>query len=235
MTTIGFSRATIEYNYQLYIKWLKSIDDKFNCINFYGMNEEDVLTSLKKCDGLVLTGGVDIHPKYYGRAEEEKRCEIDLSRDKLELELIGTALELKLPILAICRGEQILNVSQGGDLIVDIEIDYGKTMNHKSFPGKDAYHSVEIKKTSNLYRACNLNSFNIVTSHHQAVKTLAPCFRATAFAEDGIIEAFEWFEPMGKGYLCAVQWHPEKGDYMNPLSQSIASDFIDAVSRFSER
>ncbi len=76
------------------------------------------------------------------------------------------------------------------------------------------------------------SSFDIVSVHHQAVKTLAACFRATAFADDGIIEAFEWMEPEGKSYLNAVQWHPEKGDYHNELSQVIARDFIEAVLKF---
>jgi len=235
MMTIGFSRATGEDNYQLYIKWLKSIGDEFNYVNFYGMQPDDVLSEFQKCSGLVLTGGADLHPSYYGKADEEKRCIIDLKRDKPELLISEKAIEQNMPLLAICRGEQILNVSQGGDLIIDIESDYGKTINHKSTPEMETYHNVEIAKTSNLYKACNLTSFNIVSSHHQAVKTLAPCFHATAYADDGIIEAFEWMNPVGKGYLNAVQWHPEKGNFMNHLSQAIARDFIAASIRFSKK
>jgi putative glutamine amidotransferase len=227
MITIGFSKASEEGKYQLYVKWLKSVDPTFEYLNFYGMDVPDALIALEKCSGLVLTGGVDVHPSYYGKREEENRCELDLSRDILEFALIEKALLLKLPILAICRGEQILNVSQGGDLIVDIPADHGKKVIHTSDTDNLASHSVSIEKKSILFRLIGETVFDIISVHHQAVKTLAPCFRATAFAEDGIIEAFEWLNPEGKGYLNSVQWHPEKGDYYNTLSQLIAKDFIE--------
>jgi putative glutamine amidotransferase len=227
--TIGFSKASEKGKYQLYVSWLRSIDPSFEYINFYGMDVREALTALGKCSGLVLTGGVDVQPSYYGRGEDEHRCEIDLSRDILEFALIEKALSLRMPILAICRGEQVLNVSQGGDLIVDIPSDHGKSVIHSSETDQLAYHSITIDTNSNLYRVFGKNSFDIVSVHHQAVKTLAPCFRPTSFAKDGIIESYEWISPEGKGYLHAVQWHPEKGDYHNALSQAIGKDFIEAA------
>jgi putative glutamine amidotransferase len=227
MVTIGFSRASDEGKYQLYVKWLRSIYPSFEYINFYGMDLPEALASLEKCSGIVLTGGADVHPSYYGKEEEENRCECDPARDILEFALIEKALKLKLPILAICRGEQILNVSQGGDLIVDIAADQGSFINHTSGTDQLICHSVNIERSSNLFRISNITSFDIISVHHQSVKTLAPCFRPTAFARDGIIEAFEWLYPEGKGYLNAVQWHPEKGDYHNNLSQVIGKDFIE--------
>jgi gamma-glutamyl-gamma-aminobutyrate hydrolase PuuD len=234
MITIGFTRASAEDKYQLYVKWLKSVNPSFEYINFYGMDIQDALTALRKCSGLVITGGADVHPSHYGKGEEESRCECDPARDILEFALIEKALELKLPILAICRGEQILNVSQGGDLIVDIPADQGNSIKHSSDDSQLIYHSINIDISSNLYRVIRTTSFDIVSVHHQAVKTLAPCFRPTAYAGDGIIEAFEWSKPEGKGYLNAVQWHPEKGDYHNALSQAIAKDFIEKANSFSE-
>jgi len=232
MITIGFSRASDEARYQLYVKWLKSVDPSFEYINFYGMDIPDAQAELDRCSGLVLTGGVDVHPFYYGREEEVNRCELDLSRDLLEFALIEKALTLELPILAICRGEQVLNVSQGGDLIVDIPVDYGKNVIHSTNSDQLAYHSITIDPNSILHRLIKASSFDIVSVHHQAVKKLAPCFRPTAWAADGIIEAFEWLNPEGKGYLNAVQWHPEKGDYYNSLSQVIANDFVEATLKF---
>jgi putative glutamine amidotransferase len=229
MIKIGFSRATGEERYQLYLSWLKSIDPSFEYINFYGIDAKDALPELEKCSGIVLTGGVDVHPSYYGKEEDADRCEIDLKRDILEFALIEKALALKMPLLAICRGEQILNVSQGGDLIVDIPADHGSSIIHSSATDQLAYHSIAIDSTSILYNLIRVNSFDIVSVHHQAVKNLAPCFRATAFADDRIIEAFEWKEPAGKSYLNAVQWHPEKGDFYNALSQVIAKDFLERV------
>ena len=229
--TIGFSKASEKGKYQLYVSWLRSIDPSFEYINFCGMDIPEALTALEKCSGLVLTGGVDVHPSYYGRGEDEHRCEIDQSRDITEFALIEKALSLKIPLLAICRGEQVLNVSQGGDLIVDIPADHGKSVIHSSDTDRLAYHSITIDTTSILYRLIRTTSFEIVSVHHQAVKTLAPCFRPTAISVDGIIEAYEWKEPEGKGYLNAVQWHPEKGDYHNILSQAIGRDFIEAAYR----
>jgi len=226
---IGFSKASDGEKYQLYVKWLRSIDPSFEYINFYGMDIQAAVTAFEKCSGLVLTGGVDVHPSYYGRGEEENRCDLDPSRDILEFALIEKALVLKLPILAICRGEQILNVSQGGDLIVDIPADHVVNIKHSSDTDQLAYHSVTIDASSLLYGFIGATSFDIVSVHHQAIINLAPCFRPTAWAADGIIEAFEWKDPEGKGYLNAVQWHPEKGDYHNALSQAIGKEFIEKV------
>ena len=124
-------------------------------------------------------------------------------------------------------------MSQGGDLIIDIVSDYGHTINHCSTDYELNYHSVTIDTSSNLFRIGQATSFRIVTVHHQAVKTLAHCFRPTAFAPDGIIEAYEWASPEGKCYLNAVQWHPEKGDYRNSLSRAIGNDFIEKVYLYS--
>jgi putative glutamine amidotransferase len=234
MITIGFTRASGGAKYQLYIKWLKTIDPSFEYINFYGMEVPKALKALEKCSGLVLTGGVDVHPSYYGKPEEENRCELDLSRDILEFALIEKALLLKMPVLAICRGEQLLNVSQGGDLIVDIPADYGKSVIHSSDNDTLAYHNVTVDVNSNLFKLIGKPNFEIVSVHHQAVKTLAPCFRRAAWAADGIIEAYEWLNPEGKGYLNAVQWHPEKGDYLNRESQIIAKDFIEKAGSYSK-
>lgn len=233
MIKIGFSRASVEEKYQLYVKWLKSIGRSFEYIDFYRMNIPDAMEALDNCTGFVLTGGADIHPAHYGKVGEENRCETDPDRDTLELALIEKAIALKMPLLAICRGEQILNVSQGGDLIVDLPVDHGTTVIHSSDSDQPISHKVNIDIKSNLYRIIGKTSFDIVSVHHQSVRILASCFRTTAFAEDGIIEAFEWSNPEGKGYLNAVQWHPEKGDYHNDLSQAIGEDFINAAFRFS--
>lgn len=232
---IGFSRATSEVRYQLYVDWLKSIDPSFEHINFYGCTITEALELLEKCSGFVLTGGPDIHPSYYNKPDEVQKCEIDSYRDTLEFQLIKKALEMKLPVLAICRGEQILNISQGGDLIVDIESDYDTTINHKSENDQSNYHRISIDDSSELYKISQLTSSEIVTSHHQAVKTLASCFKPVAFADYKLIEAYEWKNPEGKGYLCAVQWHPEKGDYNNFLSNVIGREFLRKVFLFSNK
>jgi putative glutamine amidotransferase len=234
MMTIGFSRATEEDKYQLYVNWLKSTGPPFEFINFYGMDISVALSALEKCSGLVLTGGADVHPAHYGKGNEVNRCECDPPRDILEFALIEKALAMKLPLLAICRGEQILNVSQGGDLIIDIAADQESALKHSSDTDQLMYHCIKIDDSSNLFRMIKTTSFDIVSVHHQAVKNLATCFRPTAYAGDGIIEAFEWLNPEGKGYLNAVQWHPEKGNYYDALSQAIGKDFIEKISYYEK-
>jgi gamma-glutamyl-gamma-aminobutyrate hydrolase PuuD len=232
MLKIGFSRASEEEKYQLYVRWLKSIDQSFEYLNLYRMGIPDAIKALEDCSGLVLTGGADVHPKHYGKADEVNRCETDPDRDILEFALIEKAIELKMPLLAICRGEQILNVSQGGDLIIDLPADHGTTVIHSSDSDRFISHKITIDIKSNLYRMIGTTSFDIVSVHHQAVRTLAPCFRPTAFADDSIIEGFEWLNPVSKGYLNAVQWHPEKGDFHNDVSRAIGEDFIIAAIKF---
>lgn len=233
MVTIGFSRATDEEKYQLYIQWLRSIDSAFRFINFYGREIPEALLLLDQCSGVVITGGEDVHPSHYKRSEEAWRCECDPYRDTLELALIEKALALKMPLLAICRGEQILNVSQGGSLIVDLEADFGNSVSHSSKNEQLMYHQVNFDATGNLYKIARRESFNVVSVHHQAVRALAPCFRPTAFADDKIVEAYEWLNPKGKGYLNAVQWHPEKGDFTNSLSRAIGQEFLEKVHAFA--
>jgi len=233
--TIGFSRATSEERYQLYVDWLKSIEPDFEYINLYGSEIQEAIDLLDKCSGFVLTGGPDIHPSYYNKPDEAHKCEIDTYRDTLEIPLIEKALELKMPLLAICRGEQILNVSQGGDLIVDLKSAFDSPVNHEGGEDKINSHKIRINRSSDLFRISNDITFDIVTSHHQAVKTLASCFIPAAFADDGILEAYEWKNPEGKGYLCAIQWHPEKGDYNNFLSNVIGKEFLKNVDLFSNK
>jgi hypothetical protein len=92
MITIGFSRASDEARYQLYVNWLTSVNPLFEYINFYGMDIPAALEALERCSGIVLTGGADVHPSHYGKGEDDKRCECDLKRDILEFALIEKVL-----------------------------------------------------------------------------------------------------------------------------------------------
>lgn len=233
MIKIAFSRATSDEKYQLYINWLKSIDADFDYLNFYGLDPVSVQPLLETCSGLVLTGGPDVHPSFYGRAEEESRCVCDFYRDELEFLLIKKALDMRMPVLAICRGEQILNVSQGGDLIVDLPEDFGSDIVHRLDSAQLASHEVRLDFESQLFRMSGLRVAEVVSVHHQAVNILADCFRPVAFSVDGLIEAFEWLDPAGKSYLNAVQWHPEKGNFQNEMSRAIGVDFMRAAHLFN--
>ncbi len=147
-------------------------------------------------DGLLLTGGVDPAPSYYGEEPLDASVQIDPKRDELEKALIFAFWQQKKPILGICRGIQVLNVFFGGDLWQDLptqcNIDHGRTV-----------HTVSVPPGSFLYEdfggEMRVNSF-----HHQAVRRVAPDFTVAATSSDGVVEAIE------RGNVRAVQWHPER-------------------------
>lgn len=209
-----------------YVNWIHRADATVETIDMKAMPVKQAVKLLETCNGLVLTGGEDVVPAYYGMAEELPRCSTNPSRDTLELALISKALELKIPIVGICRGQQLLNVSQGGTLIVDIPSDFGKKVVHQQDDYLKCFHNVKTVKGSLLERICKTDSGMVTSNHHQAVKKIAPAFRAVAYANDGIIESIQWRKPKGKSFLIAVQWHPERMDSLSPLSMPIACKFV---------
>lgn len=221
---IAFSKATNSESYQAYTKWIKNGDSSITCVNLYGEKPEDAIAILEKCSGLVLTGGPDVNPAYYGKTNDSSRCEIDPYRDSLEFSLIQKAMQMELPIIAICRGEQILNVYMGGSLIVDIPEDFDTIVNHRTSGGYNAMHYIKITENTLLCSISGQIGDSVNTNHHQAVDVLASCFTATAFANDGIIEAYEWKHKAGKPFLLAVQWHPER--LTNAASLKIRNYFV---------
>lgn len=179
---------------------------------------------LQTLDGLVLTGGADVVPSRYGFDDREGVCRFVLpKRDEAELPIVAFALERRLPILAICRGMQLLNVARGGSLVPDL-------------PGHDwdddsARHSVRLEPTSYLASGIlGREEGPVSSSHHQAVARLGEGLRTVAASEDGIVEAIEWEDPAGKPWLVAVQWHPERMSLDEPLSGPLYKAFLEAVA-----
>ncbi len=170
--------------------------------------------ALAEIDGLLLTGGDDITPTRYGEAPHPAVVEAEPGRDEFELALVKAARERRMPIFAICRGIQVLNVAFGGTLVQDIPSQIHGALTHAlKVPPNEPYtlaHEVWLEKgslLSNLMRerlsddACEVNS-----RHHQAVKTVADGFKVSATAPDGVIEAIE---DSATEFCLGVQWHPE--------------------------
>jgi len=155
--------------------------------------------------GLVLTGGEDVDPARYGAARHPRLEETDHGRDALELELIRCARARRRPILAICRGIQILNVSLGGTLYQDLRSEHVGPLDHQDSAGQ---HAIRVAPASLLHRTLGVTAATVNSRHHQAVRDLAPGLRATAWAEDGLVEAAEFATPDAP-WMLAVQWHPE--------------------------
>jgi len=155
--------------------------------------------------GLVLTGGEDVEPARYGAAPHPKLQDTDPTRDAAELALIAAARARRLPILAICRGIQILNVALGGTLYQDLGSERPGPVTHS---GDDSRHALRIEPGSLLERTLGTRRATVNSRHHQAIRDLAPGLRAVAWSEDGVIEAAEPADASAS-WILAVQWHPE--------------------------
>lgn len=180
---------------------------------------------LKLLNGLVFSGGYDIHPKYYGEGKLHKSVRLTPERDRFELTLAKKARAKRIPILGICRGHQLVNAAFGGTLYQDWKLREA-TSDHGI--GKSLLyskkHKVIIKKDSKLFSILGKKEIEVNTSHHQIIKKVAPGFVATAWSkEDGVVEALESVKDR---YLISVQWHPEV-DYAEKNSRLLFSSLIE--------
>lgn len=170
-------------------------------------------------------------PAIYGKGKEVKKCEdFDVNRDSLELKLIRAAIHKKMPVLGICRGEQILNVANGGSLFTDIPTDIGKTVSHRN--DTMAYHRIEVVEGTLLYKICGVKEGKVNSAHHQCVDQIASNFVVSAKANDGVVEAYE-LKDQKQPFMLGVQWHPERLPLNNPLSTPLADYFVKKALEFS--
>ncbi len=160
---------------------------------------------LALCDGILLTGGHDIHPSYYGEDMHEFCNSPVSSRDTLEMQLIPMALERKKPIFAICRGIQALNVALGGTLYQDINAQGATDLSHR-LPDTPAAHSVTCVKDTLAAELFGTEPVSVNSLHHQAIKDLGQGLSVAAYSEDGLVEAVHL---PSHPFVFGVQWHPE--------------------------
>ena len=151
-------------------------------------------------DGVIFSGGPDLDPSYYGETVWNETVEVDTLRDVSDLLLMRAALASGKPVMAICRGEQLMNVVFGGSLVQDIPTQVDTMVRHSG----GVRHRIGVEKGSVLYALFGQDSLTVNSSHHQAVKAPAPGVRVTARADDGIIEAYEY-----GNQVIAFQFHPE--------------------------
>jgi putative glutamine amidotransferase len=160
-------------------------------------------------DGLVLTGGEDIDPSWYGEAPSPQLDPPSQERDLFELALFAIARQRELPVLGICRGIQLINVALGGTLFQDLPTERRGGVKHRTDAARDSRtHRIRIQPGSRAAEALDRTTLSVNSSHHQAIKDLAPGLIATGWTDDDLIEAVE--TPAGSPWLLAVQWHPEE-------------------------
>jgi putative glutamine amidotransferase len=168
-----------------------------------------VAAALDRGHGLLLTGGADVDPVYYGASDRHPTLSTEPDRDAYELDLVRGALARGLPVLAICRGIQLLNVAAGGTLVQDIPTERPSAVTHRlSEPETAIAHPVRVVPESRLGSILQAEgtAIDVNSRHHQAVDRVAPGFVVSAVAPDGIVEAIE--RPTGP-FCIGVQWHPE--------------------------
>ena len=181
---------------------------------------QDALT----CDGLLLPGGGDMDPKFYGQERIPACGEPNLLRDAAEPLLLRAFLAADKPVLGICRGIQVLNAVLGGDLYQDI-----KPFEH--LPHNDHWakvHTVTVRRGTLLSSILRQDTVLVNSQHHQAVDRVAPGFTLAALSEDGIVEAIE--KPDAR-FCLGVQWHPEWLSDADPAMQGLFDAFVNACSK----
>jgi putative glutamine amidotransferase len=164
---------------------------------------------LARLDGLILSGGGDIDPASYGAVRDPACGPANTGRDNAEFELARQALDDALPLLGICRGLQVINVVLGGTLIQHLPEVVGHD-GHSPEESRHGSHKVSVASESQLAQLLGRTEADVPTHHHQAAGRLGDGLVATAWADDGTVEAVELAEPAS--FMVAVQWHPEAGD-----------------------
>jgi putative glutamine amidotransferase len=170
-------------------------------------SEDGIEETLAALDGLLFSGGSDLDPALYGQEAHPETNGVRPDRDRGELALLTAALERDLPVLAVCRGSEVLNVARGGDLVQHLPDVVGHER-HKHTPGVFADHEVDVGPGTRLASLLG-DRAPVKSHHHQGIGRLGEGLVGSAWAEDGTVEALE--DP-GKRFAIGVLWHPEEGE-----------------------
>jgi len=187
------------------------------------------LDDIHKCQGILLTGGDDIHPRFYGSNEihyPNAPDEFVEARDEFEIKALAKALENKLPVLGVCRGLQLINCAFGGTLKQDLG-ELNKI--HRRVSKDDKVHQVKVNDNTQLKEILKVSKGEVNSSHHQSIDRLGKELKINSIAMDGTIEGIERTDGP---FLLAIQWHPERMlDQNNPLSRNVKDAFLDSVRK----
>jgi putative glutamine amidotransferase len=232
---IGITCATVRYRgrlpgYQLNQQYVQAVQDAGGTpvLIPHGDDPKAALNVLDSLDGVLFPGGADVGPERYGEEPIPALGQVDEELDALELPLASAAVARRTPVLAICRGQQVVNVALGGTLYQDLKQD-GVTRRRHRTPfrwGRDYLcHEVELDPASVWGEIAGARTLRVNSFHHQAVKDVAAGLRVTAMSPDGVIEGLESED----GRLLAVQCHPE-GLTAHAWSRDLFSHFVELAA-----
>ena len=186
------------------------------------VDEEEAARRLGRFDGLVVVGGGDVDPARYGAEAHPEVAHVNADRDGFEIPLLRAAVDANLPVLAICRGIQVLNVALGGSLHQHIS-DWSHLAAHRSPDGsEEAFHDIRIEAGTRLHKAMQTERASTFSHHHQAIDVLAEGLVAVAWADDGLLEGVEH----ERGWVVGIQWHAEATAAGDPLQQNLFNGFV---------
>jgi putative glutamine amidotransferase len=199
-----------------------------------GLPDENLCELIARLDGVLFSGGGDIHPQRYAGQAHPQVNTVDEDRDRVEVQILHDCLQLEKPFLGICRGLQVINVAMGGDLYEDLQDQRPGSLKHDCFPEKrrDYHaHTASLAEGSRLGAILQAASVPVNSLHHQGIKRLADGLRLSALAPDGLVEGLELPNfPFGM----AVQWHPEWLPRQAEM-QALFSAFTAAAANHSQR
>jgi putative glutamine amidotransferase len=187
---------------------------------------------LERLDGLILAGGGDIDPACYGGERHDLNYMVDPVRDEFEVGLVRQARQRDMPLLAICRGMQILNVALGGSLVAHVPERWGDAVSHRAPPREPIKHEVEVAPDSRLGGMVGPGRLEVVSWHHQAVDRLGAGLRVVAQSLDGLPEAVE---SEGPDWTFGVQWHPELNAREEPRQAKLFEELVRAAAASSRK
>ncbi len=197
---------------------------------------EDVLRDLyERVDAVLLPGGPDVDPVYYGEERHPETKIIDDARDSLELTLARWTYADDRPLFGICRGHQVMNVAFGGTLVQDIPSEVKTDLRHDTpdgLPRTTIEHSVELAPDSRLASILGTTKVGVNSLHHQAVERPAPGVLITGYSPDGVVEALE---APDKQFVLSVQWHPEDLYTGDDSMKRLFESFVEAARESAAR
>ena len=209
-----------------YIESLRRAGGIENVVMTEALAEDDIDAVLDRSDGLLLLGGGDLHPSTYGQHPHTKIYGVSDDRDDCEVAFARTAVARGMPVLAICRGHQVLNVALGGTL--DQHISDRDGVDEHGRPGildGELVHEIDLKPGTRLAEAMGVSSAACACHHPQAVDDPGATLRVVARAPDGVVEATENADADGP-WIVSVQWHPEDTAATDPAQQHLFDTFV---------
>ncbi len=221
----GYERAYVNNDYIQSVAMCKAVPYIVPIVN----DDEIIKEQILNMDALILSGGHDVNPLNWGEEPNQKLGGILPKRDTFDFKLLKFALEMKKPILGICRGEQVINVYGGGSLYQDLSLIEGCYIKHnQQHLSNVATHTAIIKEGTKLYKILGEKEIHINSFHHLAINKIADGYIVSAVSKDGVVEAIE---KEGEDFVIGIQWHPEMMTKDYSIMQKIFKALVDEASK----